>query len=168
MVGCRGLYDLKADDRRRRWVETLLTSEFFVRCENHGELTNNEKKVFCLDCDVGFCTRCSNSDSCFHRHLQIFKYVYNFVIRVRDIQKYLDCSRIQTYKINGERAVHLHTRRVEKDAKPSTKAKYGGACTICKKYIQDLPNRFCSIECKCVALCFNRCNTEGGMMNFFP
>ncbi|CAN1138349.1 Protein RGF1 INDUCIBLE TRANSCRIPTION FACTOR 1 [Linum perenne] len=152
MVGCGGLYDFKNDDggnpRRRSWVETLLKIEFFRECENHRELRKNERNVFCLDCGVGFCRHCLKSDSCFHRHLQICKYVYHDVIRLQDIQKYLDCSRIQTYKINGEKAVHLNPRPVAKDAKPSTKAKFGAACNVCGRYLQDLPNRFCSIACK--------------------
>jgi hypothetical protein len=54
----------------------------------------------------------------------------------------------QTYKINGEKAIHLNPRPQSKDAKPSTKSKFGGTCEACGRYLQDLPNRFCSIACK--------------------
>lgn len=54
----------------------------------------------------------------------------------------------QTYKINGEKAVHLNPRPQSKDTKPSTKSKLGGTCEACGRYLQDLPNRFCSIACK--------------------
>ncbi len=54
----------------------------------------------------------------------------------------------QTYKINGKKAVHLNPRHRSKDTKPSTKSKFGGTCEGCGRYIQDLPNRFCSIACK--------------------
>ncbi|KAJ4837766.1 hypothetical protein Tsubulata_047146 [Turnera subulata] len=80
--------------------------------------------------------------------LQICKYVYQDVVRLQDLQKHLDCAKIQTYKINGEKAVHLHPRPQSKDAKPSTKAKFGAACEACQRYLQDHPNRFCSIACK--------------------
>ncbi|KAM6546777.1 hypothetical protein CsatB_027513 [Cannabis sativa] len=85
---------------------------------------------------------------CLHRRLQICKYVYHNVVRLQDIQKHLDCSKIQTYKINGEKAVHLNPRPQSKDAKPSTKSLCAGSCEACNRYIQDPPNRFCSISCK--------------------
>ncbi|KAA0046398.1 PLATZ domain-containing protein [Cucumis melo var. makuwa] len=85
---------------------------------------------------------------CVHRRLQICKYVYQYVVRVPDLQDHLDCCNIQTYKINGEKAVHLCPRPQSKDSKPSTKLKFGGTCEACGRYIQDLPNRFCSIACK--------------------
>ncbi|KAH6792666.1 hypothetical protein C2S52_003143 [Perilla frutescens var. hirtella] len=85
---------------------------------------------------------------CLHRLLQICKYVYRDVVRLHDIQPYLDCSLIQAYKINGEKAVHLNPRPQQKDAK-SSKTKGGGtSCEACGRHIQDLPNRFCSIACK--------------------
>ncbi|XVE91819.1 hypothetical protein REPUB_Repub01dG0044700 [Reevesia pubescens] len=55
---------------------------------------------------------------------------------------------VMTYKINGEKAVHLNPRPQAKDAKPSTKSKTGAACEACGRYLQDPPNRFCSIACK--------------------
>ncbi|KAK8615618.1 hypothetical protein V6N13_017203 [Hibiscus sabdariffa] len=39
-----------------------------------------------------------------------------------------------------------------KDAKPSTKSKTGAACESCRRYLQDPPNRFCSIACKVSAV----------------
>lgn len=54
----------------------------------------------------------------------------------------------KTYKINGEKAIHLNSRPQAKDARPSTKSKNGASCVTCKRYIQDHPNRFCSISCK--------------------
>ncbi|CAN1852381.1 Protein RGF1 INDUCIBLE TRANSCRIPTION FACTOR 1, partial [Linum perenne] len=139
--------------RSTSWIETLLSSEFFEECETHMELRKNEKNVFCLDCRVLLCRHClkSSSNSCIfnrHRRLQICKYVYQYVARLLDVQNFIDCSLIQTYKINGEMAVHLNPRPIQKDAKPSTKAKFGAACLICGRYLQDLPNRFCSIACK--------------------
>ncbi|KAL9454124.1 hypothetical protein AB3S75_009682 [Citrus x aurantiifolia] len=144
MVGCRLIIKKeKASD----WLTTLLKSQFFGPCMEHLELKKNEKNVFCMDCNIGFCRNCEDNHSR-HRRLQICKYVYQDVVRFQDIQKHLDCSKIQTYKINGEKAVHLNPRPQLKDAKPSTKSKTGGSCEACGRYIQELPNRFCSIACK--------------------
>ncbi|KAL1135569.1 hypothetical protein V6Z11_A12G182100 [Gossypium hirsutum] len=82
----------------------------------------------------------------------ICKYVYQDVVRLQEIHKLLDCSKIQTYKINGEKAVHLNPRPQGKDSKPCTKSKTGAACEICGRYLQDPPNRFCSIACKVTAV----------------
>jgi len=60
----------------------------------------------------------------------------------------------QTYKINGEKAIHLKPRPQSKDARPSTKAKFGASCEACARYLQDVPNRFCSIACKVTRINF--------------
>ncbi|PIN24974.1 hypothetical protein CDL12_02283 [Handroanthus impetiginosus] len=143
MVGC-------TIRKPAEWVSVLLRSKFFGSCVDHGELRKNEKNLFCVDCTLCFCKHCvsSSAHDCFHRLLQICKYVYHDVVRLHDIQKHLDCSFIQAYKINGEKAVHLNPRPQLKDAK-SSKAKGGGTCCeACGRHIQDVPNRFCSIACK--------------------
>ncbi|XP_044490799.1 protein RGF1 INDUCIBLE TRANSCRIPTION FACTOR 1-like [Mangifera indica] len=129
------------------WLSTLLHCEFFLSCIEHQQLRKNEKNVFCIDCNLDFCRHCEAAHG-LHRRLQICKYVYQDVVRLQDMQKHLDCSKIQTYKINGEKAVHLNPRPQLKDAKPSTKSKMGASCEACGRYLQDLPNRFCSIACK--------------------
>lgn len=128
------------------WLSAFLHSQFFGSCSDHPELRKNEKNVFCIDCSIEFCRHCQ--DHCFHRQLQICKYLFNDVVRLHEMQKHIDCSKIQTYKINGKKAVHLNPRHRSKDTKPSTKSKFGGTCEGCGRYIQDLPNRFCSIACK--------------------
>ncbi|XP_021909973.1 uncharacterized protein LOC110823802 [Carica papaya] len=143
MAGCRILIKKKKPD----WLTTLLRTNFFDSCIDHQDLRKNEKNVFCIDCNIGLCRHCLTAH-CLHQRLQICKYVYQDVVRIQDMQKYLDCSKIQTYKINGEKAVHLNPRPQFKDSKPSTKSKTGGSCEACRRYIQDLPNRFCSIACK--------------------
>ncbi|KAK8526143.1 hypothetical protein V6N12_020624 [Hibiscus sabdariffa] len=145
MVGC-GLYFKKKTD----WLSTLLGSEFFGPCFDHQDLRKNDKNVFCIDCCLEFCRHCKAHSQ--HRSLQICKYVYQDVVRLQEMQKHLDCSKIQTYKINGEKAVHLNPRPQAKDAKPSTKSKTGAACESCRRYLQDPPNRFCSIACKVSAV----------------
>ncbi|KAK6122437.1 hypothetical protein DH2020_043828 [Rehmannia glutinosa] len=149
-VGC----DIRLRKRKPAadWVSGLLGSKFFGSCVDHEELRKNEKNLFCIDCNLCFCKHCVSSSSahdCLHRRLlQICKYVYRDVVRLQDIQQHLDCSLIQAYKINGEKAVHLNPRPQLKEAK-SSKAKGGGACCeACGRHIQELPNRFCSIACK--------------------
>ncbi|KAJ9708588.1 hypothetical protein PVL29_000561 [Vitis rotundifolia] len=142
-VGCRILLKNKAD-----WLSTLLHSKFFDTCGDHRDLRKSEKNVFCIDCNLCFCKHCvTSSGHCLHRRLKICKYVYHDVVRLQDMQQHLDCSKIQTYKINGEKAVHLNPRPQSKDCKTS-KPKGGASCEACGRYIQDLPNRFCSIACK--------------------
>ncbi|KAB1999634.1 hypothetical protein ES319_D12G175400v1 [Gossypium barbadense] len=145
MVGC-GIYIKKERD----WVRSLVESEFFGVCVEHQNLRKNEKNVFCIHCSIGFCRHCKAHTH--HPSFQICKYVYQDVVRLQEIHKLLDCSKIQTYKINGEKAVHLNPRPQGKDAKPCTKSKTGAACEICGRYLQDPPNRFCSIACKVTAV----------------
>ncbi|KAF8044740.1 hypothetical protein N665_7131s0001 [Sinapis alba] len=130
-------------------MATLLSLEYFGMCMNHKNLHKNEKNVFCIECNVEICRHCCNTEAhVLHHRLQICKYVYQDVLRLLDIQHYFDCSEIQTYKINGERAIHLNSRPQAKDARPSTKSRNGASCLTCKRYIQDRPNQFCSISCK--------------------
>ncbi|XP_030506779.1 protein RGF1 INDUCIBLE TRANSCRIPTION FACTOR 1 [Cannabis sativa] len=145
MIGCNLV--IKKKKKKTDWLNTLLRLKFFDTCVHHEEYRKNEKNLFCIDCNIGFCRHCVTSH-CLHRRLQICKYVYHNVVRLQDIQKHLDCSKIQTYKINGEKAVHLNPRPQSKDAKPSTKSLCAGSCEACNRYIQDPPNRFCSISCK--------------------
>ncbi|KAF4368480.1 hypothetical protein F8388_018604 [Cannabis sativa] len=144
-IGCNLV--IKKKKKKTDWLNTLLRLKFFDTCVHHEEYRKNEKNLFCIDCNIGFCRHCVTSH-CLHRRLQICKYVYHNVVRLQDIQKHLDCSKIQTYKINGEKAVHLNPRPQSKDAKPSTKSLCAGSCEACNRYIQDPPNRFCSISCK--------------------
>ncbi|CAA2972319.1 hypothetical protein DCAR_030293 [Olea europaea subsp. europaea] len=148
------LIDWKVGLKKRKpeWLSTLLHSKFFDSCIDHRGLRKNEKNMFCIDCNLCFCKHCiTSSTHCnLHRCLQICKYVYHDVVRVQDIQKYLDSSQIQTYKINGEKAVHLNSRPQLKEFAKTSKPKAGASCEACGRHIQDLPNRFCSIACKVV------------------
>ncbi|KAI3764027.1 hypothetical protein L2E82_14027 [Cichorium intybus] len=146
-----------------KWIVNLLESKFFGSCIDHRSMRKNEKNVFCIDCNRCFCKHCVTAfkTRCHHRHrrLQICRYVYHDVVRLQDIQKHLDCSNIQTYKINGEKAVHLNPRpQQQKDSKPSKSKIYGSYCEACTRHIQDIPNRFCSIACKVsvVVDCINK------------
>ncbi|KAK1425477.1 hypothetical protein QVD17_20829 [Tagetes erecta] len=148
-----------------KWILNLLESKFFGTCNDHWNMRKNEKNVFCIDCIHCYCKHCVTGykTSCrnHHRRLQICRYVYHDVVRLQDIQKYFDCSNIQTYKINGEKAVHLnHRPQQHKDSKQSKLKIYGTYCEACARHIQDIPNRFCSIACKVSVVMFEDLNKE--------
>ena len=75
------------------WLSSLLQSKFFGPCSDHQELSKNEKNLLCIDCSLEFCRHCEAHNQ--HRSLRIFKYVYQDVVRVQDMQKHHDCSKIQ-------------------------------------------------------------------------
>lgn len=81
---------------KRDWLSTLLQSKFFGSCVHHQEIRKNEENVFCIDCSLGFCRHCMAAH-CFHRRLQICKYVYHDVVRLHEMQKHIDCSKIQVF-----------------------------------------------------------------------
>lgn len=89
-VGCK--FYIKTNNTN--WLNTLLQQEFFSSCYHHQEFGKNEKNLFCIDCNVEICKHCITAH-CVHRRLQIFKYVYHDVVRLQEMQKHLDCSKIQ-------------------------------------------------------------------------
>ncbi|XP_027344012.1 uncharacterized protein LOC113856410 [Abrus precatorius] len=147
-------------DRNRDWIRALMNSSFGY-CDDHHDLRSNEKNVFCIDCAVRLCRHCKEAHS-LHRRFQIYKYSYQDVFRHSELQKYFDCSKIQTYISNNERIVHLKPRpsttksksadlspdSKSKETSITTKPKSGGTCEECGKHLQDERNRFCSITCK--------------------
>ncbi|RRT80161.1 hypothetical protein B296_00008552, partial [Ensete ventricosum] len=129
------------------WVELLLRSRFFGVCEEHKETRKSEENIYCVDCGRRMCPHCVARPACpphsNHRLLQIRRYVYQDVCRVHDMQKLLDCSRVQTYTVNGAKVVLLNPRTQSKPSKSNTG---GSACEICRRSISE-PNRYCSIAC---------------------
>ncbi|URE14698.1 zinc-binding protein [Musa troglodytarum] len=128
------------------WVELLLRSKFFGVCEEHKETRKSEENIYCVDCGRRMCPHCVAGPACPHRGhrlLQIRRYVYQDVVRVHDMQKLLDCSRVQPYTVNGAKVVLLNPRT---QSKPSKSNAGGSACEICRRSISE-PNRCCSIAC---------------------
>jgi len=82
--------------RKADWLSSLLQSKFFGSCVHHQNNRKNEKNVFCIDCGIAICRHCLISH-CIHRRLQICKYVYQYVVRVPDLQNHLDCCNIQVF-----------------------------------------------------------------------
>ncbi|KAG0611120.1 hypothetical protein M758_7G117200 [Ceratodon purpureus] len=126
------------------WLPALVGCEtFFSHCENHTS-GKNERNQFCFECP-GTGPLCPEELATVHRghaSIQVRRASHRDVVRVADIQKYVDLANIQPYTINSAKIVFLQS-------KPQPKIVKGAAhyCEWCQRSIAD-PVRFCSISCK--------------------
>ncbi|XP_070019329.1 uncharacterized protein [Nicotiana sylvestris] len=125
-----------------KWLEVLLSEKFFNACLVHELERKNEENVFCLDCCFSLCLHCLPSHHC-HKLLQIRRYVYQDVLRLKEADKLLDCSFVQSYTTNSAKVVFLNQRPITRQFKNSLNY----TCIVCDRSIQR-PNLFCSISCK--------------------
>ncbi|XP_019160125.1 PREDICTED: uncharacterized protein LOC109156748 [Ipomoea nil] len=123
------------------WLAALLTEKFFNICAAHKDARKNEKNIFCLDCCQAICIHCL-TPHCSHRLLQIRRYIYHDVLRLKDAEKLLDCVSVQCYITNSEKVVFLNQRPKTRPWRGSSKL-----CIICDRAVQDA-FLFCSIFCK--------------------
>ncbi|CAL9148548.1 unnamed protein product [Musa hybrid cultivar] len=154
--GCAANQTSEAEDegRRRRgqnqrpaWLEQLLSTDFFGPCEAHKDIKKSEINIYCVDCRCSMCANCLSLPSSphrRHRRLQIRRYVYQDVVRVLDIHKLLDCSKVQSYTVNSAKVLFLHPRNQSKSSKPNPGSPL---CNMCSRSVAE-PNRYCSVACK--------------------
>ncbi|XP_010926085.1 protein RGF1 INDUCIBLE TRANSCRIPTION FACTOR 1 [Elaeis guineensis] len=137
----------KSRERRKpSWLEPLLNTKFFGLCDAHKDLRKSEENTYCIDCNRCMCPHCLAFSSVHrgHRLLQIRRYVYQDVIRITDMQKLIDCSKVQPYTVNSAKVLLLNPRKNCK----ATRMHPGGAnCRICGWALTE-PNRYCSLACK--------------------
>ncbi|XP_010681940.2 uncharacterized protein LOC104896830 [Beta vulgaris subsp. vulgaris] len=127
------------------WLIPLLKGNYFIPCSLHAKSSKSKCNLFCLDCmGDAFCANCLSLHNESHRIVQIRRSpsCYN-VVKVDEIQMYLDISSVQTHIKNSAVIVRLNGRPRPGPGKYITRT-----CKNCR--LLD-PSRFCSLGCQLYA-----------------
>ncbi|KAL8200838.1 hypothetical protein R6Q57_012177 [Mikania cordata] len=144
-------------------LKALLDEKFFNSCLVHEEGKKNEENGFCMDCCFSVCFHCMSHHQA-HRILQIRRYMYNDVLRLKDAMKIFDCSLIQVsfhsvlfmiqvvmvvlsacqwYKTNSEKVVFLRPRKGISLSIRGSRC----SCLVCNQSVKS-SFVYCSMVCK--------------------
>uniref|UniRef100_A0A0E0JWQ3 PLATZ transcription factor family protein n=1 Tax=Oryza punctata TaxID=4537 RepID=A0A0E0JWQ3_ORYPU len=154
--------DATEEERRREpaWLRSLLGARFFAACTSHRGMSRSECNQYCLTCAdaaagaVGcqWCVAAAHGCAGWedHRVVQVRRSSYHNVVRVSELERALDLSRVQTYVINRDRVVFLNERpQAPRNGRCAAAAAVAcAACEACGRGLLDVAFRFCSLGCK--------------------
>eukprot|EP00892_Ulva_mutabilis_P006420 jgi/Ulvmu1/414/UM001_0421.1 len=138
--------------RGAKWAERLCHTTFFGPCPHHSSKMYRrcECTHFCMDCDdsSALCTCCLSDHATCHT-LQIRRYVYRDVVKVCDVQRFLDTTGIQTYTVNHAQAIFLSAKD-KAQVGPYYRVDSSSSCITCHRGLRN-GCQYCSLACKLAA-----------------